>query len=82
MVGELGASSLHVQASVVVAFLSAFISWLNLDLGISMCFFDGLTTYVETWLQFVFPLYTMSLVGAMIIASSYSSQVTRLLGSD
>ena len=38
----------------LVSFLSAFIAWLNLDLGIPMCFFDGLTTYVKTWLQFVF----------------------------
>ena len=45
-----------------------------------MCFFDGLTTYVKTWLQFVFPLYILTLVGVMIIASNYSTRVTRLFG--
>ena len=66
----------------LIAFLSAFIAWLNLDLGIPMCFFDGLTTYVKTWLQFVFPLYILALVGVMIIASNYSTRVTRLLGTN
>ena len=65
-----------------VIFLSAFISWLNLDLGIPICFFDGLTTYVKTWLQFVFPLYILALVGAIIIASKYSRLVTRLFGTN
>ena len=70
------------SASAMISFLSAFIAWLNLDLGIPMCFFDGLTTYVKTWLQFVFPLYILALVGVMIIASNYSTRVTRLLGTN
>ena len=64
------------------AFLSGFIAWLNLDLGIPMCFFDGLTTYIKTWLQFVFPVYILALVGAMITTSNYSTRVTRLLGTN
>ena len=70
------------HTSALVAFLSAFIAWVNLDLGIPMCFFDGLTSYVKTWLQFVFPLYILALVGAIIIASNYSTRVTRLLGTN
>ena len=31
----------------------------NLDLGIEMCFYDGMTAYVATWLQFIFPLYLL-----------------------
>ena len=41
--------------------LTVFIAWLNLDLGIETCFFDGMDDYVKTWLQFVFPLYVWSL---------------------
>ena len=37
--------------------LYTFIAWLNLDLGIDTCFFDGMDAYTETWLQFAFPLY-------------------------
>lgn len=36
-------------------FLSWFITWLNLDLGIETCFYNGLDAYVKTWLQFIFP---------------------------
>ena len=69
------------HTSALIAFLGAFISWLNLDLGIPMCFFEGLTTYFKTWLQFVFPLYILALVGGIILVSSYSIRVTRLFGT-
>ena len=70
------------DSNALVAFLSAFIAWLNLDLGIPVCFYNGLTTYVKAWLQFVFPLYIFALVGAIIIASYFSSRVTQLLGTN
>ena len=70
------------HTSTMIAFLRTFIAWLNLDLGIPICFFDGLTTYVKTWLQFMFPLYVLALVGVMIIASKHSARVTRLLGTN
>ena len=70
------------NTSGLIIFLSAFIAWLNLDLGIPMCFFNGLTTYVKTWLQFVFPLYILALVGVIIIASKYSTRMTRILGTN
>ena len=66
----------------LITFLDVFIAWLNLDLGIPMCFFDGLTTYVKTWLQFLFPLYILTLVGVMIITSNYSTRMTRLFGTN
>jgi len=59
-----------------------FIAWLNLDLGIETCFFDGMDEYTKTWLQFVFPLYIWSLVVLIIIASDYSSRIARLFGSN
>ena len=38
------------------SYLYTFLAWLNLDFGISTCFFDGMNGYVETWLyiQFTF----------------------------
>jgi len=30
--------------------LTVFIAWLNLDLGIETCFFDGMDEYVKSWL--------------------------------
>ena len=62
--------------------LTVFMAWLNLDLGIETCFFDGMDAYAKTWLQFIFPLYIWSLVGLIIIASYYSSRIGRLFGSN
>ena len=50
----------------------------NLDLGIEVCFYDGMTAYVATWLQFVFPLYVLSIVAALVIASRYISTVEKI----
>ena len=61
-------------------FLAVFIAWLNLDLGISTCFYDGLDSYVYTWLQFSFPIYIWFLAFLIIIASRYSSFVNKLCG--
>ena len=61
--------------------LSQFISWLNLDLGIETCFFDGMDSCSKTWLQFIFPGYVWFLLILVIISSHYSSKVVRLVGS-
>ena len=61
--------------------LTLFIAWLNLDLGIEMCFFDGMDAYGKTWLQFVFPIYVWALVVIIIAVSHYSSgKIARLFG--
>ena len=47
--------------------LCIFVAWLNLDFGIDTCFFDGMDAYVETWLQFVFPLYLWAIILAIVV---------------
>ena len=64
-----------------VPVVSQFISWLNLDLGIEVCFFDGLDGYWNTWLQFVFPAYLFLLMGGIIFGCRYSVWLCRLCGS-
>ena len=61
--------------------VSQFISWLNLDLGIEVCLFDGLDGYWNTWLQFVFPSYLFLLMGGIIVGCRYSVWLCRLCGS-
>ena len=61
--------------------VSQFISWLNLDLGIEVCFFDGLDGYWNTWLQFAFPAYLFLLMGGIIVGCHYSVWLCRLCGS-
>ena len=60
--------------------LTLFISWLNLDLGIETCFFDGLNTFTKTLLQLVFPLYVWFTVWVIIMSSRYSHKAARVFG--
>ena len=62
------------------SFPTVFVAWLNLDIGIDVCFFDGLDTYSKTCLQLVFPVYIISLVIIVIIVSEYSSRFAGLIG--
>ena len=65
--------------NISTSFLSTFIAWLNLDLGIETCFCDGLGAYTKTWLQFVFPIYIWLMVIIIIVASHYSTTVSKLI---
>ena len=57
-----------------------FIAWLNLDLGIQTCFYNGMDTYAKTWLDLVFPVYIWVTVGLLVYISHRSVTVTKLLG--
>ena len=59
---------------------SIFIAWLNLDLGIQTCFYNGLDAYAKTWLEFVFPIYIWVIVGLLVYISHHSVTATKLLG--
>ena len=60
--------------------LLVLLAWLNLDLGIETCYYDGMDMYGRTWLQFVFPFYVWSMVGLIIIVSHYSTYAAKLFG--
>ena len=62
--------------------LTVFIAWVNLDLGIETCFFDGMDAYSKAWLQYAFPVYVWVLVGAIILASRHSTRIVRCLGNN
>ena len=61
-------------------FITIFIAWLNLDLGIDICFFDGLDAYWKTWLQLAFPAYLVFLVIAVITMSKWSTKFSQFIG--
>ena len=58
--------------------VTVFIAWLNLDFGFETCFYDGMDAYIKTWLQFVFPLYIIFLVAAIIVISDHSTKFAKL----
>ena len=57
-----------------------FISWVNLDLGIETCFYDGMDSYAKTWFQFLFPFYLWFILSLIILASRHSTIVVYLFG--
>ena len=67
-------------AQTAETFLSVFIAWLNLDLGISSCFYDGLDAHALTFLQLSFPIYLWLLAFGVIIASRHFAFMNKLCG--
>ena len=64
------------------SFLSVFIAWLNLDFGITSCFYNGLDSYAFTWLQFAFPMFIWILAFSIIVASRYVNFMNKLCGGN
>ena len=62
--------------------ITLFISWFNLDLGIETCFYDGLTAYARTWLQFIFPIYIWCIAGVIIFLANHSKGVAAISGNN
>ena len=65
-----------------INFFTVFISWLNLDLGIETCFYDGMDIYSYSWYQFLFPFYVWFLVSSIILASHYSQTIAKRFGQN
>ena len=62
------------------SFYSVLISWLNLDIGLDICFFPTMDAYLKTWLQLVFPTYVLFLIVMVIIISERSKRFSQLIG--
>ncbi len=62
------------------AVLSVFIAWINLDLGIETCFYNGMDMHAKTLLQVVFPTYVLTLVVILIFICKYSKRFAALIG--
>ena len=62
-------------------FLTVFISWLNLDLGIETCFYNGMDSYGKFLLQLVFPIYVFVLIGSIIVLCEVFMKFSTLLGN-
>ena len=58
--------------------LRVFISFVNLDLGIETCYYNGMDSYAKKWLHLFFPMYLIIIAISIITASRYSSRILRL----
>ena len=65
-----------------VPFFSQIISWVNLDFGIKICFYNGMDRYVKELFQFVFPFYVWAIIIVIILICRVSSKVSKLVGSN
>ena len=79
------ANIVHANESILLPFqmrnfITVFISWLNLDLGIDTCYFPEMDAYIKTCLLLAFPAYVIFLVVLVIIISSYSIKFSNLIG--
>ena len=66
---------LHIFAlnSLVVQFF-VVIAWLNLNLGIDNCFYDGMNALAKAGLQFAFPFYLYVLMGIITLLAKKSDK--------
>ncbi len=58
--------------------LHVFIAWLNLDIGIPICFYNGMDTYQKAWLHFIFPVYIWLITIAIIYLCKKSQIMAKL----
>ena len=61
-------------------FYTVFIAWMNLDLGLDLCFISGMEVYSKTWIQLAFPVYIISLVFIVIIFCEISTKFSNFIG--
>ena len=61
--------------------LSQVISWINLDFGFEICFYNGMDSYSKQWLQFAFPLYLWIIIIIIIQLCRRYGKISRLMGS-
>ena len=65
------------------SYLYTFLAWINLDIGISTCLFNGMDAYSEIWLQFVFPVYLWMIILVIILFyRKFPSLANRLGGGN
>ena len=62
--------------------LSQVISWINLDFGFEICFYNGMDSYSKQWLQFAFPLYLWIIIIIIIQLCRRYGKISRLMGSN
>ena len=61
-------------------FFTVFLAWLNLDLGIDVCYFKGIDAYTKAWLDIMFPIYVIAVLVLIIIISRCSSRFGAFIG--
>ena len=62
--------------------VTVLLAWLNLDLGIEVCFYNGFDAHTRTWLQYIFPVYVWIIILLIITLGWHFTIVARIVGSN
>ena len=62
--------------------LQVFLAWLNLDLGVQTCFYEGMEAFGKTMFLYIFPIYIWLISALIIFLSNRYIRVTRLVGKN
>ena len=62
--------------------LTILLSWMSLDFYFTQCLYNGLDSYMKSWLAFVFPVYLLTLVAAIVFLSRRFSCVAKLFAGN
>ena len=65
-----------------VPVLRQLVSWINLDIGIEACFYNGMGAYAKEWLQLAFPFYLWVIIIFIIYLCRKYGKISRLVGSN
>ena len=60
-------------------FVTVIIAWLNLDIGLDTCFYNGMDMYWKTWLQLAFSAYLLFLIVMIIVISERSTFLSNII---
>ena len=64
------------------SYITVFIAWMSLDLGINTCLYNGMDMYAKVWLQLVFPLYVVILTVLTAAVSRCSKRIAKILSRE
>ena len=56
------------------------ISWLNLEMGLDVCIFEGMTSSDKAFSQLIFPAYIIILAIIILVVSECSPKFARIIG--
>lgn len=63
--------------TILTHLLKMFISLVSLESSTSTCLYNGMTSYIKAWLDFIFPLYIWFLTGIFIFLGGKCSWIVR-----
>ena len=58
------------------------LSWMSLNPGINLCFYEGMDAYAKAWFDFCFPSYLFLIAASIIILCEKSTRIATLFGED